>query len=183
MLFLLLLCGPSLLAANEIGGKKMVESLDLAGHRLVLNGAGLRTKFFFKIYAGGLYLETPSRDATAIITADAPMLVRMHFIYDGVSAEKLREAWNEGFALTAPDAAARPQLRAAITTFVDLFQSEAREDDVYDISWLPEQGVRVSRNGREQGLVPGLAFKKALFAIWLGPRPVDEDLKEGMLGR
>jgi len=33
------------------------------------------------------------------------------------------------------------------------------------------------------GTVKGLDFKKALFAIWLGKKPADSGLKDGMLGK
>ncbi len=84
-LFLLLFCLVVPVSAMEIGGVQMPDTLKLDGENLVLNGAGLRTKFFFKIYAGGLYLPRPSADATAVIGADEPMLVRMHFIYAPLS--------------------------------------------------------------------------------------------------
>jgi len=168
-------------SALEIGGVKLPDSVKVAGETLSLNGAGLRTKLFFKIYAGGLYLTAPCRHAATVINADEPMRVRMHFIYDGVSAEKLQEGWKDGFALTAPDA--DENLQQGMAAFIDLFNEAADENDVYDIDWLPGKGVEVSFNGNLQGVISGLDFKKALFAIWLGNKPVDADLKEGMLGQ
>ncbi len=181
VLMLLLLCWAVPALAVEIGGVTLPDRVSLSGSELQLNGAGLRTKLFFKIYAGGLYLPEPSHDAGAIIAADQPMLVRMHFIYDGVSAEKMRNGWKEGFAVTA--AKPSPALAAAIQDFTALFTTEVRENDVYDIAWLPARGLEVRFNGKLLGMVSGLEFKKALFAIWLGSDPVDEDLKEGLLGR
>jgi len=181
LILLLLLFVASPVSAREIGGVQLPDSVNLAGEKLVLNGAGLRTKLFFKIYAGGLYLAKPSQDAEAIINTDEPMLVRMYFIYDGVSAEKLREGWQDGFKLTAPDA--DEDLQQAMVAFTALFNAEAKENDVYDIAWLPGNGVEVRFNGKLQGEISGLDFKKALFAIWLGREPVDDDLKEGMLGK
>jgi hypothetical protein len=181
LVLLILLCCVAPAGAFEIGGVQLPDSLTAGDTELKLNGAGLRTKLFFKIYAGGLYLPTPSRDAGAIIAADAPMLVRMHFIYDGVSAEKMQKGWQEGFSVTAPEPA--DDLKQAMKTFSDFFTREVRENDIYDIAWLPGRGLKVSLNGTSLGMVTGLDFKKALFAIWLGRDPVDDDLKEGMLGR
>ncbi len=167
--------------AQEIGGVQLPDSVNMAGKQLILNGAGLRTKLFFKIYAGGLYLVKPASNAQAIINSDEPMLVRMHFIYDGVSAEKLQDGWKDGFALTVPDA--DENLQQAIVAFTGLFKEQAQENDVYDISWLPGKGMEIRFNGKLQGEIRGLDFKIGLFAIWLGKDPVDDDLKEGMLGR
>ena len=167
--------------ALEIGGVALPETLDAGGKTLVLNGAGLRKKFFFKIYAGALYLPEKESDPGKIVPADETMAVRMHFIYDGVSAEKLIETWNEGFEKTT---GGQPgPLSDRIAAFNGLFTGEAGEGDVYDIVYIPSEGVRVIMNGRAVGTVKGLDFKTALFAIWLGEDPADDGLKEEMLGR
>ena len=59
---------------------------------LKLNGLGLRKKAIFKVYVGGLYLEAPSKDAAAIVAADAPKAVRMHFLRD-LKKTQLTEAF------------------------------------------------------------------------------------------
>jgi hypothetical protein len=41
----------------------------------------------------------------------------------------------------------------------------------------------VEKNGAIQGTVPGVAFKQALFGIWLGNNPVDAGLKTKLVGR
>ncbi|MBI4775272.1 MAG: chalcone isomerase family protein [Deltaproteobacteria bacterium] len=84
----------SVSAAKEIGGVNLPDSMMAGDAQLALNGAGLRKKVFIKVYSGALYLKQANSDARAIIDADEPMAIRMHFIYDGVSAEKLVESWN-----------------------------------------------------------------------------------------
>lgn len=181
LLTIFVLMTASFAGALEIGGAVLPDTLTAGTEKLTLNGAGLRKKFFVKVYAGGLYLTEPSGNADAVIAADAPMAIRMHFIYDGVSSEKLVGAWNEGFAAatggnTAP-------IQSGIDKFNSFFNREAKEGDFFDILYTPEQGVRVYRGDRLQGVIPGLDFKRALFGIWLGAEPADEGLKEGMLGR
>ena len=178
---LVLLVSAVPLSAMEIGGKQLPDSVTEAGQKLILNGAGLRSKLFFKIYAGALYLPAPSHDPAEIINADTSMMVRMHFIYDGVSAEKLQNGWKEGFALTAPKADAA--LQQSMTDFISLFDREAKEDDIYDILWQQGKGLEIRFNGKTIGSLTGIELKKALFGIWFGPKPVDKNLKEGMVGK
>lgn len=167
--------------AIEIGGATLPETLEAGGKTLVLNGAGLRKKFVFKIYAGGLYLPKKERDPGKIVSADEPMAIRMHWIYDGVSPEKQVEVWNEGFEKTT---SGRPgPLTDRIAAFNSLFTRESKEGDVCDFVYVPSRGVSVVMNGRALGTIQGLDFKKALFAIWLGNDPADDGLKEEMLGR
>lgn len=165
--------------AKKVGGKQLPESIKLGDQTVVLNGAGLRKKLFIKVYAGALYLKAKSKDKAAVLAADEPMLVRMHFIYDGVSAEKLIEAWNEGFENALGSSMA--SLQSEIDAFNALFTETAKEDDVIDIAYLPGTGVQVSLNGKVLGKVNGgMAFKKAVFAIWLGKNSALKDLGNSM---
>jgi hypothetical protein len=172
----------SLAGAEEIGGANLPDSLMAGNTKLILNGAGLRKKaVFIKVYAGGLYLQGKSTEAEKIIAADEPMAIRMHFIYDGVSSEKLIGAWNEGFEKATGGNLA--PIKKQIDAFNALFTEEAKEGDIYDIVYTPDGGVSVTMKGVLKGTIKGLDFKKALFAIWLGDDPADSGLKKGMLGK
>ncbi len=171
----------SVASAVETGGVNIPDSMSLKnGQKLILNGAGLRTKFFMKIYAGALYTKQKMNDAKKIIEADEPMAIRMHFIYDGVSAKKLIDAWNEGFE-NATGGNIKP-IKDKVDKFNSFFTQEAKKGDIYDIVYVPGQGVSVTIKGKAMGTISGLEFKKAVFSIWLGDKPADSSLKEGMLG-
>ena len=66
LLLTMLLFGP-LVSAREIAGVTIPDTAQLSpdGTTLVLNGAGVRRKFFFKIYVAGLYL--PSRQTSSVV--------------------------------------------------------------------------------------------------------------------
>jgi hypothetical protein len=169
----------SLAVAKEIGGVQLPDSLMAGEDTLLLNGAGLRKKLFIKVYAGGLYLTQKNQDPQKIIEADEAMAIRMHFIYDGVSSEKLIDTWNEGFN-KATNGNIFP-IKKEIDEFNSFFTQEAKKNDIYDIIYNPGQGVRVFMKGMLMGTITGLDFKKALFCIWLGKKPADTGLKKGML--
>ncbi|HHD57339.1 MAG TPA: hypothetical protein ENK89_06670 [Desulfobulbaceae bacterium] len=171
---------PGIVSAREIDGVQLPDSLTVAGIPLVLNGAGIRTKFFFHVYAGALYLQTPSHDAGAIIAGDAPMLVRMHFIYDGVTPEEMQNGWMKGFRRLAPHADRK--LQAAMHRFTQLFSVTVKKNDVYDFAWIPGKGLEVRFNDKVLDVIDNIDLKKVLFRIWFGKDPADKDLKEGMLG-
>jgi hypothetical protein len=167
--------------AKEIGGASLPDTLTAGKEQLMLNGAGLRTKMFIKVYAGGLYTRKKEGDALKIVDADEPMAIRMRFIYDGVSHENLIEAWNEGFAVATGGHIA--PIKERTDKFNSFFTEEARKGDIYDIIYTPEEGASVYIKGKLKGTIKGLDFKKALFGIWLGDKPADNALKQGMLGR
>jgi len=171
----------SFASAKEIGGVTFPESLMAGNTKLLLNGAGLRTKFFIKVYAGGLYLVNKDADPKKIIAADEPMAVRMQFIRDGVSADKLIDGWNEGFDKATGGNVA--PLKKEIDMFNSFFTGEAKKNDIYDMVYNPGDGVSVYMKGALKGTIKGFAFKRALFSIWLGEEPADSKLKKGMLGK
>lgn len=167
-------------SAREVAGVDIPEQTTLAGIPLQLNGAGIRSKFFFKIYVGALYLPTPAKTAEQVYAQNAAWRVRMHFLYDEVSKEKLVAAWNDGFESNTEEAELKA-LQTKINAFNSLFVS-AKKDDVIDIDYQPSTGTSVSINGQQRGVIDGDAFQQAVLRIWLGEVPADDSLKEGMLG-
>ena len=166
--------------AEEIGGINMPESLNTGQSTLMLNGAGVRTKLFFDIYVGGLYLKEKSQDSKAIIEADEPMAIRLHIVSSMLTSKKMEKATREGFA-KATGGNIEP-IKIQIDEFCSVFKKEIKEDDSYDLIYVPGKGVEVYINGEYASVTEGLAFKKALFGIYLSDKPAQKSLKKAMLG-
>ncbi len=161
----------------KVGGKILPDNITAGDNELTINGAGLRKKVIIKVYACALYLMEKESDAKAIIKADKPIAVKMHFIYKAVDPEKLIEAWNTGFGKSDIS-----NLQEEIKTFNSYFTKDALKDDVYDIIYVPEVGTSVYMNNELKGTIPGLEFKKAVYSIWLGEQTELPKLKKAMLG-
>ncbi len=164
----------------KIAGKTLPDTFKAGDTTLVLNGAGIRKKLWIKVYAGALYLPKKSKDWKAIINADEPMAIRMHFIYDGVSSSKMVSAWEDSFENILGDNVWK--FKKQIKLFESFFDVETRENDKWDMVYIPGVGTKVYLNGKEKGVVPGLEFKKVLFSIFLDKRAEHQDLRKGMLG-
>ena len=169
-------------AAMELAGVTLPDTTTVNGSSLKLNGMGVRTKTMLKVkvYVAGLYLTTPSHDAAAIVAADEAKQVLMHFLYKKVEKDKLTEAWREGFANNS--ATVLPALKARLDEFCALWPDMASGERAV-ITYLPGTGTRLELNGKEAGVIPGKDFADALFAVWLGTKPADTGLKEGILGK
>jgi len=165
--------------AGELGGVKMPDTLSVGGKTLKLNGMGLRKKIGFKVYVGGLYLEAPSKDASAILGGDAAKAVTMQFVRD-VGKDKLIDAFKEGFENNAKDkvAAQKANIDKFLTFVVDM-----KDGDAVTYAYDPAKGVSVIRGGKEVGSIAGKDFAPAMFSLWLGPKPPSEDFKTGLLGK
>lgn len=146
---------------------------------LVLNGAGIRYKFVFKIYIGALYLPQPQHEAEAVIATPGPKRILMHFLYDKVKKQDLDSAWREGFEANH-DAAALARLNERIQAFSALFTDLVKGDRIW-LDAVPGE-TRVAINERVVGTIPGDDFYPALLRIWIGDEPVTTALKQSMLG-
>ncbi len=148
-------------------------------HRLALNGWGARTKTFLELYVAGLYLTRPSQDSTAIVAANEPMAIRIKITSSFVSQSKLASSLEEGFRNSTQGKVA--PIQQEIDRFQNCLQEDIAKGDVFDLVYMPEHGTIVNKNGKFKGVVAGVAFKKALFGIWLSANPSDASLKQAML--
>ena len=165
--------------AGELGSVKLPDSITVGGKTLKLNGMGLRKKFGFKVYVGGLYLETPSKDAAAILAGDTAKAVTMHFIRD-VGKDKMLDAYKEGFENNAKDKVAAQ--KANIDKFLSLV-TDMKDGSEVTYAYDPAKGVSVIAGGKTLGTIEGKEFASAVFSLWLGPKPPSEDFKTGLLGK
>ena len=62
--------------AGELARVTLPDTLKAGEKTLNLNGLGLRKKAMFKVYVGGLYLESSSKDAGAILASDREKAIR-----------------------------------------------------------------------------------------------------------
>lgn len=169
--------------AVEIGGVNIAEEIVVDDTTsLVLNGAGIRSKFFFDIYIAQLYLEKPEKESSLIIEDDGSKRIVMHFLYDGVGSDKIVEGWNDGFAANL-DEESKANLQQRIDTFNNMFTDEMQSGDVIVFDYLPDEGTRVTIKEEVKGVIPGKDFNDALLSIWLGEKPVGSGLKNDLLGK
>ncbi|RTZ63042.1 MAG: chalcone isomerase [Aquificaceae bacterium] len=180
MLSLCLLFSVNSSYAYTAGGVVLPDKMSVGGKLLVLNGAGLRTKFILTLYAGGLYLGAKNADANKIINANEPMAIRLKIISGFITAEKMSTATKEGFhnstgGKTAP-------VQAQIDQFMGVFKQKIEKGDEFDFIYTPTGGTKIVKNNKAQTVIKSLAFKKALFGIWLSNRPAQASLKKEMLG-
>jgi len=170
------------LAAKEIAGIEFSEKMSVSGmdNPLILNGAGIRYKFFFKIYVGALYLPEKQDDAKKLLKESIANRVVMHFLYDEVEKKKLVNAWLEGFEDNVESSvfsAVKDRLDKFNQMFPDLYKG-----DVVLLDYIPQLGTRVTIKGESKGIIEGEDFNRALLSVWLGEEPVTEELKDAMLG-
>jgi hypothetical protein len=166
-------------AALSVQGVEIPPTLGFEGKELKHNGTGVRKKFVVKVYVGSLYVAEPARTAEAVISADAPKVVRMVFLR-GVGRDDVLGAFRDGFRANSPDVA--DKLGPRLDQLARAIPAELKERQVLTIGWSPGKGSVIQTDGGAPVVVEGKDFSDALFRNWLGPKPADDRLKERMLG-
>lgn len=161
-------------ARAELGAQLKIDD-----QVLQLNGAGVRTKTFVQIYESGLYLLKPTKDAQKVLVAEELMAIRVRITSGFVSRSSLVASLEEGLARASkgsPDV-----FKRETEQLQQMLRDDVKKNDVYDFVYVPAKGLHVWKNGKVQGVIPGLEFKKAFYGIWLSDTPVDQDLRQAML--
>ena len=166
-------------SAGSLADVTMPDQVQVESHSLVLNGMALRKKFFVKVYVAGLYLPSKEGSAEAILAADAPRQLRMHFLYK-VNQGKICDAWKEGVEKNRPEASdvVQRQLDELCGMMEDMGKGESMT-----FTYVPDHGTTVEVEGQEKGSLASKAFADALWSTWIGPEPPSDDFKEGLLGK
>ena len=179
---LLLLLAAFALEAAEVDGVKIDDTTRVANADLTLNGAGLRKRAFFKVYAMGLYVPQKTNNAAALMEQPGPKRVAIHMLRN-VSADAFIEALSEGIRANHPEAEAKalePRVKelGAIMSGV----GEAKKGMAIQLDWTGSE-TQVLIQGKPTGKpIAGADFYRALLRVWLGDKPVQDDLKKALLG-
>lgn len=167
------------LEAGTLNNVTLPDTAQIGSTNLVLNGMGLRTKFMVKVYVAGLYLPQKSSDPSAILKADVPKRIVMHFVRD-VSKSQLTDGFTESFDANSPDTA--KTLKADIDRFYAALDA-VKDGQELTFTYIPGTGTTVAMADKEKLTIATPAFAEMLFSVWLGPKPPNANLKKGLLGQ
>lgn len=169
----LLLCAAAV--AAQLAGVTVPDTATVGGQSVVLNGMGLREKYYIDVYIGALYLSKKTSSASEAVSSDTAKRIAMHFIYEKVSASQLTDTLREGFAhAPAAPAGSLDQLCS--------YMADVKAGDVVAFDYAPGTGTTVTVKGKTKGTIPGKDFMVALWSVFLGTSPPTARLKAGMLG-
>ena len=164
--------------AVQVAGVDLPDTVTAEGKTLKLNGAGLRKKAIFKVYVAALYVETPTRDAAALLSSNQIKSMRLRMMRS-IKGKQIAESVQEGFERNSK--AQQDKLKDRLAKFEAMLPDVEAGDDIA-MTWVPDSGTKVAVRGTDRGTIDGRDFADALFAVWLGPDPVQADLKKGLVG-
>jgi hypothetical protein len=167
----------------ELEGVQLEERAQVDGQRLELNGIGLRTRYFFKVYVAGLYL--PQKASSAQTALDAPGAKRIVLVMlRDASAEQFVDSIAAGLDANHSEA----ELEKIQPRVDELFAKihaigEAKKGMRIVLDYSPSAAsTMLYIDGTGQGEpMRGAEFFRALLRIWLGERPAEAELKRMLL--
>jgi hypothetical protein len=165
------------LSAKEREGVASQPVIEVGGRQLHLMGMGLRKKLWFKVYIASFYLEQPMDDPARVISSDQVKRVEMHMLRD-LDRGKIVEAVQEGFQRNS--AREMPALRERLDRFLKAIP-DLKSGEAILVTYMPGRGTHIKAGKGEEIDLPGKDFADALFSVWIGPSPVDGELKQEML--
>lgn len=173
----------SLALANiDVGGVDFKSQDSVENTRVELNGAGLRTRLTFKVYAMGLYLRQPTSSPAAVLDDAGVKRIRIVMIRD-LKGKQFADALLAGLERNHDSvtlAALKPATDALLTAIMSSGEAKAGTELILD--QLASGATRLLINGQAQGSdIADPAFYPALLRIWLGEGPADSALKADLL--
>ncbi len=157
---------------------------------MTLLGAGLRVKkilFTFKAYAIGLYVSdaaisgplaafkgktTSPEFYKALQTGDFKKEVVLKFMRN-LSQSRIQDGMRESLLGAEPK---------VLDQFISYFP-EVKEGQECVLRWLPGGTVEAVMAGQAKPPIANQAFAEQLMGLYVGPKPVQDDIKAGVVAR
>jgi Chalcone isomerase-like len=169
---------------TEVAGVRFDNTLQVADTRLQINGAGVRYKIIFKVYAAALYLVDKADTPEAVLASKGPRHLQIVMLRD-IDANELGKLFTKGMEANAPREEFSKSI-AGILRMSEIFSSRKKlmAGESFAVEWVPDKGTVILVNGQVVSEpIKEPEFYSALMKIWLGHSPADAQLKDALLGK
>jgi hypothetical protein len=174
---------PVLAAAESVTEPRSGVTFDRKRGEMSLTGVGLRTRTLLKVkvYAIGLYVSDAALTGPLqgergkakspgfyqeLVSGDTPRAVQLKFVRD-LEAEQVRNAFRDVL---------RKAGKARVEEFVGFF-GDVKSGSECVIEWAPGGILKTTVAGADKPAIEDRPFASAVFAIWLGEKPLQDDIK------
>ena len=158
-------------------GESFARSVEEAGQRYTLIGSGVFRYMIWTAYAGAYYqLEGETQPQPLSNTPRRLELAYFHAIEASDFAEATEKTLQDTLTLYEFN-----QIEAPLERLNQRYR-DVVPGDRYLLSWNGEQ-LRLSLNGEVLIEEQSADFASAMFSIWLGEQPLDDDFRDALLGR
>ncbi len=169
-------------AQTTLAGVRFEPDATVAGQKLQLNGAGVRIRAIFKVYAAGLYTSTKLTKNEDVLR---PGIKRLQLV---ALRDVKGDEFGKLFTRAMEDNATRDEFSKSINSVIRMGQifADAKQfakGDLIVLDFVPATGLVVLHKGKQLGEpFKEPEFHSLMLKIWFGPKPVDNELRKALLG-
>lgn len=163
--------------AITVFGVNLQDKIILNNTELKLNGYGIRKKWFIKVYIGALYSAKKITSFQEATKGNFDKVIRIHFLHN-VDKNKVIDSIIEAFNNVSPYLVTSDEGRRFFLQFDKSFKT----NDVLDIVLLNDGTIITKHNENVLGHIKSSSLAYGLLSIYIGDKPIDDELKKGMLG-
>ena len=162
----------------EIDGTVFESKRTVQGTDLYLSGTALlRYLLVIKAYTGALYLPQGLDGADVLL--DIPKQLVLEYRV-AIAAQDFAIATADSIRSFVDD-----DTYERLETRIDQLNSLYRDvvpGDRYSLTYIPGSGTTLALNEKSLGIITGADFAAAVFAIWIGEKPIDTGFRDRLLG-
>ncbi len=169
--------------AASLENQTFEEVAQLVNKDLQLNGLGVRSVLFFKVYVAGLYLIDKSKNSQDVLSNGEPKRLQLQMLRD-VDAADIKKALIDGMRERCSESQwiALKARASQLARTIDMI-GRSKKGDTIALDFVPDRGMTLTYNHVIQGnSIHGQDFYNAILSIFIGERPVDASLKQGLMG-
>lgn len=166
----------------DVGGAKIEVDNFVVGHRVPLNGAGVRAEGDAKLYVAALYVSRKSRSLIEVAGAPGPKRLHVHMLRE-MEGKLMGAALSQGMNanLSAKEVSA---CLPGVLKMSELFavKKKMAAGDSFTLDSVPGQGTVVKVNQEKVATIDAKEFFGCMLQVYIGARPADAKLKAALLG-
>jgi hypothetical protein len=169
-------------AQVTLAGARFDPEVTLGGQKLQLNGAGVRFKAMFKVYAVGLYTPRKVTRNDDVLDPRVPKRLQLVALRD-VGGDEFGKLFSRAIEENATREEFSKSINAVIRMgqiFAD--QKQFTKGDVVLIDYVPGTGLSITAKGKQQEVFKEPQFSSIMYKIWFGAHPPDTNLQKALLG-
>ena len=176
MLLIIALIISSPAFATEVSGVTFETRIMDEGLDMQLKGTSLKRVVFFKAFVAAFYEGFDNKNA---LLGESPKRIEVEYFVK-IPATKMQNFTVDSMKdnITEEEfGALANEIESMGRYFVNL-----KPGDRYSLTYIPGLGTKFVHNGELSGIIEGKDFQKALFSVWIGEKPFDQEIKKEILG-
>lgn len=146
---------------------------------LKLNGVGIRKVFMIEAYRSFLYCSECISSKEGLIELSNVIRFSISFTYGPISIDRMKQAWQDALLKNSSEYELEQE-----NNIINIFMSTICEYQKKDVVVYDILGAEVSifTNGVLDKIIHSDFLANAIIDIFVGVNPIDEKMRDGLLG-